>query len=238
MISVLIVDDQALIRTAVGQLVSHEPGFTVVGDASDGIKALDETRRLHPDVILMDLRMPIMDGIEATRLIRADPDLTGTRIIILTTFEEDENVLGALRAGASGFIGKDTNADALMHALRTVHAGDALLSPRATKALVDRYVQPGTPPATPMPAELHLLTDRELEILRLVATGLSTTEIAEQLVISPQTAKTHINRTMTKLHAHDRAQLVIIAYETGLLVPGHGHGREQDTANLPASGRR
>jgi DNA-binding NarL/FixJ family response regulator len=220
MISVLIVDDQALIRTAVSQLISYETGFTVLGTAADGVEAVGQTRKLHPDLALMDLRMPIMDGIEATRQIRADPALTSTRIIILTTFEEDENVLRALRAGASGFIGKDTESAALMHALRTVHAGDALLSPRATKALVDRYVQPTTLVATALPARLNLLTDRELEILRLVATGLSTTEIAEQLVISPHTAKTHINRTMTKLQAHDRAQLVIIAYETGLLVPG------------------
>jgi len=220
MISVLVVDDQALIRTAVSQLVSYEPEFIVVGNAADGAAALEQARKLHPDLVLMDLRMPIMDGIEATRLIRADPDLTGTRIIILTTFEEDQNVLRALQAGASGFIGKDAESAALMHALRTVHAGNALLSPRATKALVDRYVQPGPPPTSSPPDEFRLLTDRELEILRLVATGRSTTEIAEQLVISPQTAKTHINRTMTKLGAHDRAQLVIIAYETGLLVPG------------------
>lgn len=225
MISVLIVDDQALIRTAVSQLVTHEPDFIVVGTAADGVEALDQARSLHPNLILMDLRMPNLDGIEATRLILADPDLTGTRIIILTTFEEDENVLRALRAGASGFIGKDAEVADLMHALRTVHAGDALLSPRATKALIDRYVQPAPPVANSLPARLRLLTDRELEILQLVATGLSTTGIAEQLVISPQTAKTHINRTMTKLDAHDRAQLVIIAYETGLLIPGRGAGK-------------
>jgi len=220
MISVVIVDDQALIRTAVSQLISHEPGFTVLGVAANGAEALDQARALRPDIVLMDIRMPVLDGIEATRLIRADAELAETRIVILTTFEEDEYVLRALRVGASGFIGKGTESDTLMHALRTVNQGEALLSPRATKALIDRYVQPATQADPELAPQLRLLTDRELEILRLVAAGLSNNEIAERLSISPQTAKTHINRTMTKLYAHDRAQLVIIAYETGLLIPG------------------
>jgi DNA-binding NarL/FixJ family response regulator len=219
-ISVLIVDDQALIRTAVRELVSHEPGFEIAGDAGNGLEAVEATRALHPDVVLMDIRMPVMDGLQATQAICADPLLASTRIVILTTFEEDEYVLQALRAGASGFVGKGTEPAGLMHAIRTVHEGDALLSPRATKALIDRYVHPLQEPDLVIPPALALLTDREREILVLVGRGLSNAEIAAELVISPSTAKTHINRTMSKLAAHDRAQLVIIAYECGLLVPG------------------
>jgi DNA-binding NarL/FixJ family response regulator len=223
-ISVLIVDDQALIRTAVRELVSHEPGFTIAGDAGNGVEALEAARALHPDVVLMDIRMPVMDGIQATQAICADPLLASTRIVILTTFEEDEYVLQALRAGASGFVGKGTEPAGLMLAIRTVHQGDALLSPRATRALIDRYVgAPAAPQSlATAPAELALLTDREREILVLVGRGFSNAEIAAELVISPSTAKTHVNRTMSKLAAHDRAQLVIFAYECGLLVPGRG----------------
>jgi DNA-binding NarL/FixJ family response regulator len=219
-ISVLIVDDQALIRTAVRELVSHEPGFEIAGDAGNGLEAIAAARALHPDVVLMDIRMPVMDGLQATQAICADPLLASTRIVILTTFEEDEYVLQALRAGASGFVGKGTEPAGLMHAIRTVHEGEALLSPRATKALIDRYVHPLPEPDLVIPPALALLTDREREILVLVGRGLSNTEIAAELVISPSTAKTHVNRTMSKLAAHDRAQLVIIAYECGLLVPG------------------
>jgi DNA-binding NarL/FixJ family response regulator len=219
-ISVVLADDQALIRTAVGELVSHEPGFVVAGEASNGREAIDQVRALRPDIVLMDIRMPVMDGIQATQEICADPLLAATRIIILTTFEEDEYVLQALRAGASGFIGKGTEAADLMTAIRVVHEGEALLSPRATKALIDRYVTPAAQPVLSIPAELRLLTDREREILMLVGRGLSNTAMAELLVISPQTAKTHVNRMMSKLGAHDRAQLVITAYESGLLVPG------------------
>ena len=220
MISVVLADDQALIRTAVGELVSHEPGFVVAGEATNGREAIEQVHALRPDIVLMDVRMPVMDGIEATRAICADPQLAATRIIILTTFEEDEYVLQALRAGASGFIGKGTEAADLMSAIRVVHEGEALLSPRATKALIDRYIAPVEQPQLVIPDELQRLTDREREILMLVGRGLSNTAMAELLVISPQTAKTHVNRMMSKLGAHDRAQLVITAYESGLLVPG------------------
>jgi DNA-binding NarL/FixJ family response regulator len=220
MISVVLADDQALIRTAVGELVSHEPGFVVAGEASNGREAIDQVRALSPDIVLMDIRMPVMDGIEATRAICSDPQCASTRIIILTTFEEDEYVLQALRAGASGFVGKGTEAADLMTAIRVVHEGEALLSPRATKALIDRYVAPIERSALVVPEELRLLTDREREILTLVGRGLSNNDMAALLVISPQTAKTHVNRMMSKLGAHDRAQLVITAYESGLLVPG------------------
>jgi DNA-binding NarL/FixJ family response regulator len=220
MISVMLADDQALIRTAVAELVSHEPGFSVVGQASNGKEAVALAQELKPDIILMDIRMPVMDGIQATAAICADPELVDTRVVILTTFEEDEYVLQALRAGASGFIGKGTEAGDLMSAIHLVHAGDALLSPRATKALIDRYVMPAPQAALTIPAELAQLTEREREILLLVGRGRSNAAIAAELVISPQTAKTHVNRMMSKLGAHDRAQLVITVYESGLLVPG------------------
>jgi DNA-binding NarL/FixJ family response regulator len=220
MISVLVVDDQSLIRAAVIELVSHEEGLSVIGEAANGEEAIEVAKRTQPDVILMDVRMPLLDGIAATRRICSDPDLAGIRVLILTTFEEDEYVVQALRAGASGFIGKGTETEELMRAIRTVHDGDALLSPKATRGLIDRYVSPV--PSTEIPPQLAVLTDREREVLLLVAKGLSNDEIASQLFISPATAKTHVNRTMAKLLAHDRAQLVIIAYECGLLVPRHG----------------
>jgi DNA-binding NarL/FixJ family response regulator len=220
MISVVLADDQSLIRTAVAELVSHEEGFSVAGQAGNGREAVDLVRATRPDIVLMDIRMPVMDGIQATAAICADPALAATRIIVLTTFEEDEYVLQALRAGASGFVGKGTEAAELMNAIRTVHGGDALLSPRATKALIDRYTAPAAPAALVVPSALGLLTERELEILLLVGRGHANGQIADELVISPHTAKTHVNRMMTKLGAHDRAQLVIIAYESGLLVPG------------------
>ncbi len=220
MISVLLADDQTLIRTAVSELVSHEPGFEVVGDAVNGRDAVEGVRALRPDIVLMDIRMPVMDGIEATEEIRKDPALDATRIIILTTFEEEDYVLRALRAGASGFVGKGTGAQELMNAIRTVHEGESLLSPRATRALIERYLSPVTASPSAVPEALHMLTDREGEILLLVAQGLSNTEISNRLVISPHTTKTHISRMMTKLGAHDRAGLVIIAYQSGLLMPG------------------
>lgn len=220
MISVLLADDQALIRTAVAELVSHEPGLDIVGAAVNGRDAVRLVQELHPDIVLMDIRMPVMDGIQATEAIRADPALDATRIVILTTFEEDDYVLHALRAGASGFVGKGTDAADLMSAIRVVHGGEALLSPRATRALISRYLTPVEPAAMAVPEELSLLTEREREILVLVGQGLSNNEIAAQLFISPQTAKTHINRMMSKLAAHDRAGLVIIAYESGLVLPG------------------
>ena len=219
--SVLLVDDQTLIRTAVRALVDGSPDLTVVGEAVNGQDALEQVRLLHPDVVLMDIRMPVMDGIEATRRICSDPALSAVRVLVLTTFEEDEYIVEALRAGASGFIGKGTEPAALIQAITTVHAGESLLSPVATRLLVDRYIraEPGGPSRTaPTPvAGLDELTEREREVLLLVATGLSNPEIADRLVISPSTAKTHVNRIMTKLYAHDRAQLVIAAYESGLV---------------------
>lgn len=218
--TVLLADDQSLIRTAVRALIEGSPDLTVVGEATNGQEALDQVRLLRPNVVLMDIRMPILDGIEATKQICNDPDLSEIRVLILTTFEEDEYIVEALRAGASGFIGKGTEPTALIQAIAAIHSGESLLSPVATRLLVDRYVRTAPPEArtrtTPVPG-LDELTDREREVLLLVAAGLSNSEIAERLFISPSTAKTHVNRIMTKLYAHDRAQLVIAAYESGLV---------------------
>ena len=219
-ISVLIADDQSLIRTAVGALISHEPGLELSGAAIDGSDAVAQARHLRPNVVLMDIRMPVMDGIAATAQICSDPDLSETKVLVLTTFEEEEYVLQALRAGASGFIGKGTEAPELMSAIRIVHEGEALLSPRATRALIDRYTRPPEPAQLTVPAELRALTEREREVLLRVGQGQSNVYIAQDLFISVQTAKTHVNRIMSKLAVHDRAQLVIITYEAGLLRPG------------------
>ncbi|KJL41653.1 response regulator transcription factor [Microbacterium trichothecenolyticum] len=220
MIDVLVADDQALIRQAVTDILAGHSDITVSGRAVDGADAVDQAGRLRPDVVVMDIRMPALDGIAATARICADPALADTRVLILTTFEEDEYLVAALRAGASGFIGKGAEPEDIVRAVRAVHAGDALLSPAATRALITRYVTVPARPALETIPELAELTDREREVLLLVARGRSNQDIAEDLVISPHTAKTHVNRVMTKLHAHDRAQLVIIAYETGLLAPG------------------
>ena len=224
MTSVLIVDDQTLIRTALRELLTHEPGVTIAGEAVNGEEAVAIARSEHPDIVLMDIRMPVMDGIAATAAICGDPELAETRVLILTTFEEDEYLVAALRAGASGFIGKGAEPEEIGRAVRAVHAGDSLLSPTATRSLITRYVLPVTDASrSPSPVaspELELLTEREREVLLLVARGRSNQEIADDLVISPLTAKTHVNRIMSKLHAHDRAQLVIYAYESGLLQPG------------------
>lgn len=222
MIRVLLADDQVLIRGAVREILRTAEGMVVVGEAADGDEALTLARDTHPDVVLMDIRMPRIDGIAATEAICADPALSTTRVLILTTFEEDENVLAGLRAGASGFIGKGSEPDEIIHAIRAVHAGEALLSPTATRALITRYVA-GHPAVTLSPADralLDTLTPREAEILALVARGLSNDDIAAELFISPLTAKTHVNRVMTKLSAHDRAQLVVWAYESGFVTPG------------------
>ncbi|GAA3636617.1 response regulator transcription factor [Microbacterium awajiense] len=216
MIRVLVVDDQALIRQAVTDILGAAAGIEVVGDAVDGADGVEASRRLRPDVVLMDIRMPRLDGIDATARICADPALAETRVLILTTFEEDEYVVRAMRAGASGFIGKGSEPDDIVRAVEAVHAGDSLLSAAATRALIAKHLQP----AAMDRARLESLTDREEEVLLLVARGRSNQEIADELFISPHTAKTHVNRIMTKLYAHDRAQLVIAAYESGLLAPG------------------
>jgi DNA-binding NarL/FixJ family response regulator len=223
-ITVLVVDDQPVIRSAVANLVAHEADLLVAGQAATGPDAVRQARRLRPDVVLMDIRMPEGDGIQATREICADGELTATRVLILTTFEDETYVVEALRAGASGFIGKGADPAEIIAAVRTVHAGDALLSPRATRALIDRYGRLDRQAAgsAQSPADLTALTERETEVLVKVAQGLTNAQISDALVISPLTAKTHVNRIMTKIGAHDRAQLVIAAYENGLVQPGTG----------------
>ncbi|MGC0371188.1 response regulator transcription factor [Microbacterium sp. SLBN-111] len=221
MTTVLVVDDQALIRSAVRDLLDAAPGVEVVGEAADGEAAVDLARTLRPNVVVCDIRMPRMDGIEATELICGDPALSDTRVLILTTFEEDDYVVAALRAGASGFIGKGAEPEDIVQAVHAVHDGGALLSPAATRAMIEKYVRGAASEARrPSPA-LDVLTEREREVLRLVGRGRSNDEIAADLFISPHTAKTHVKNTMIKLGAHDRAQLVIAAYESGLVQPGH-----------------
>ncbi|WP_313539976.1 response regulator transcription factor [Leifsonia aquatica] len=223
MITVLVADDQALIRQAVTDILASEADMEVIGQARNGEEAVTLAEQLRPDVVLMDIRMPQLDGIGATARICTDPTLASTRVLILTTFEEDEYLVAALRAGASGFIGKGAEPDEICQAVRAIHAGDALLSPTATRNLITKYIltQPTAPPYPfETPAQLDQLTQRERQVLLLVARGRSNQQIAEDLFISPLTSKTHVNRIMTKLNAHDRAQLVILAYESGLLSPG------------------
>jgi DNA-binding NarL/FixJ family response regulator len=217
-IRVLLVDDQALVRAGFRALLDAEDDIEVVGEAADGQEGVNSARRLSPDVILMDIRMPVMDGLEATRVVAADEDLTSVRIVILTTFDLDEYVFEALRVGASGFLVKNTDPAELIHAVRAVHAGDSLLSPGVTRRLVAEYAARAK---APLPdSRLAVLTEREREVMALVAEGLSNDEIADRLVVSPATAKTHVSRAMVKLHARDRAQLVVLAYESGLVRPG------------------
>jgi DNA-binding NarL/FixJ family response regulator len=219
-IRVLLADDQALLRATFRLLIDSAPDMRVVGEAANGREAIDLTRSEQADVVLMDIRMPDVDGIEATKAITADGALADVKIIMLTTFEIEDLIVDALRAGASAFLGKGVEPAGLLDAIRTVASGDSLLTPKATRALISRVLaQPSTAP-TAAPAALTGLTPREREILTLVGLGLSNDEIADRLVISPTTAKTHVNRTMAKLHARDRAQLVVIAYETGLITPG------------------
>jgi DNA-binding NarL/FixJ family response regulator len=217
-IRVLLADDQALIRGGFAALIRSAPDMEVVGEAVDGADALRQAITTHPDVVLMDIRMPGTDGISATQLITSDPDLADVKVLVLTTFEADEHVLASLRAGASGFLGKGVEPAELLDAVRVVAQGDALLSPRATKSLIDRYLQQ---PVDGLPetfdSALDVLTEREREVVALVARGLSNDDIAAQLFVSPLTAKTHVNRSMTKLGARDRAQLVVLAYQTGLV---------------------
>ena len=218
LIRVLIVDDQVLVRAGFRALLDAQGDIEVVGEAADGAEAERLTHNLKPDVVLMDIRMPGVDGLEATRSMAADKELNDVRIIILTTFDLDEYVFEALRVGASGFLVKNTEPTELIHAVRTVAAGDALLSPGVTKRLVAEFASKTKEPRPT--AELNALTDREREVMALVAEGLSNEEIAERLVVSPATAKTHVSRAMVKLGARDRAQLVVIAYESGLVRPG------------------
>lgn len=218
-VRVAIVDDQDLVRAGFRVLVQSEDGLEVVAEAADGAAAVDVVAAAKPDVVLMDIRMPGVDGIEATRRIRALPGAQDVRILVLTTFELDEYVHEALRAGASGFLLKDTSPRELLDAIRVVAAGDALLAPSVTRRLIEEFVRrPAARPASPQ--ALEILTARETEVLELVARGLSNAEIANRLVISAATAKTHVSRIMTKLDARDRAQLVVLAYEAGIVTPG------------------
>lgn len=220
MIRVAVADDQALVRSGFVVLLRSADGIEVVGEAADGAQAVDLVKLERPDVVLMDIRMPEMDGLEATRRITADDATCATRVLILTTFDLDEYVFEALRAGASGFLLKDTLPDDLLAAVRVVADGDALLAPKITRRLIERFAQqPADPVAQPNPG-LGSLTEREQEVLGAVARGLSNAEIAEQLFMSHATAKTHVSRLLTKLDARDRAQLVMIAYESGVVVPG------------------
>ena len=217
-IRVLLADDQALVRAGFRALLEAQEGIVVVGEAGDGAEAIELTHALTPDVVLMDVRMPELDGLAATRAIAREESLSGVRIVILTTFELDEYVFEALKAGASGFLVKDTEPEDLVRAVRAVAAGDALLSPGVTRRLIEEYAtRAREPSATPALTEL---TDREREVMALVAEGLSNEEIASRLFVSPATAKTHVSRAMVKLRARDRAQLVVFAYEAGLVRPG------------------
>jgi DNA-binding NarL/FixJ family response regulator len=219
-IRVALAEDQALVQAGFRVLFDAEPGMEVVGIVADGRHAIDLARSQRPDVLLMDIRMPGLDGIAATRHIASDPALAGVRVLILTTFERDEYIVDALRAGASGFLLKDIEPAELIHAVRIVAAGDALLSPRVTRRLIAELVgRTSVAAAAPSPA-LDVLTAREREVLALVGGGLSNHEIAGRLFISVATARTHVSRAMTKLHARDRAQLVVAAYESRLVTPG------------------
>jgi DNA-binding NarL/FixJ family response regulator len=220
MIRVAVVDDQALLRAGFGVLLDSAADIDVVGSAANGVEAIDLVNQTKPDVVLMDIRMPVMDGLEATRRILADQRCAGVRVLILTTFDLDEYVFAALRAGASGFLLKDTPAADLLAGVRLVAAGEALLSPGITKQLIEAFVRR---PAETIEAEsptIDELTDRERDVLSLVAKGLSNAEIGSQLYVSPATVKTHVARILTKLGARDRAQLIVIAYESRLVRPG------------------
>jgi DNA-binding NarL/FixJ family response regulator len=243
-ISIVVADDQALVRVGFCGIIAATPGFSVVGEAANGAEAVAVARAAKPDVVLMDVRMPVLDGIEATRQITASPQLADVRVIILTTFDLDEYVFAALRAGASGFLLKDTLPADLLTAIRVVAAGEALLAPSVTRRLISEFARTPAPargpagaaaagavatssvpqsalapPATATDRVAQLLTERECEVLRLVATGMSNAEIADRLYISPATAKTHVAHLLTKLNARDRVQLVIIAYQAGLAAP-------------------
>ncbi|MGW1715150.1 response regulator [Streptomyces sp. NPDC002156] len=218
MIRVLLADDQSLVRAGFRALLDAQPDIEVAGEAADGEEALRGVRELRPDVVLMDIRMPVLDGLAATRRITDDAELNDVRVVMLTTFELDEYVFEAIRCGASGFLVKDTEPEELLRAVRAVVAGDALLSPGVTRRLIGEFAARSKEPAAA--DALTRLTEREREVMALVGIGLSNEEIARRLVVSPLTAKTHVSRTMVKLGARDRAQLVVLAYESGLVRPG------------------
>ena len=221
-IRVVIADDQALVRAGFRVLVDSAPDLDVVGEAGNGAEAVEISLRTRPDVVLMDIRMPVLDGLEATRRITAG-GVPETRIIVLTTFDLDDYVYESLRAGASGFLLKDTPPADLLAAIRVVAAGDALLAPSITRRLIEEFAR-RVAPTDPSPDGLSTLTEREREVMLLVARGLSNAEIAKRLFVSAATIKTHVSRILMKLDARDRAQLVVVAYETGLVTPGHKGG--------------
>ncbi|MEE1748579.1 MULTISPECIES: response regulator transcription factor [unclassified Streptomyces] len=221
-IRVLLADDQALLRGTFRMLFDATDDMETVGEASDGREAVELAGAQRPDVVLMDIRMPEMDGLEATRLISESEELADVKVLILTTFEDDEHVAEALRAGASGFLGKGARPEELLDAVRTVAGGEALLSPTATRALITRFLAQPEPCPVSVPERLECLTPRERDVTALAALGLSNEEIADRLFVSPLTAKTHVNRAMTKLAARDRAQLVVVAYQCGLVSPVTG----------------
>ncbi len=222
MIRMLLVDDQALIRAGFRALLDAEDDIEVVAEAADGLRGVELAVRHVPDVVLLDIQMPVLDGIEATRRIAADPGLAGVHVVILTNYGLDEYVFDALRAGAAGFLVKDTEPEDLLHGVRVAARGDALLSPAITRRLIDQYVS--RPPDVDTDDALKILTRREREVVALVARGLSNDEIAAHMVISPFTAKTHVSRAMIKTAARDRAQLVVLAYESGLVAPRSAGG--------------
>ncbi|MER7922911.1 response regulator transcription factor [Streptomyces sp. NPDC096057] len=219
-IRVLLADDQALLRATFRILIDSEDDMTVIAEAADGREAVEATEEYRPDVVVMDIRMPHLDGVAATAAICSRPELADTHILVLTTFENDENIAKALRAGASGFLGKGVSPETLLSGIRTVAAGEALLSQAATRALITRFLAaPDTDDLLALPEAVKALTDREREVVTLAAHGRSNAQIAERLVLSPLTVRSHIQRAMTKLDARDRAQLVVIAYQSGLVQP-------------------
>jgi DNA-binding NarL/FixJ family response regulator len=234
MIRVLVADDQATVREGLAALIDAQDSMSACGQAANGREAVDLARRSFPTVVLMDVRMPVLDGLEATKLICSDPTLEGTRVLVLTTFDLDEYVYSALRSGASGFLLKDTPRRELLHAIEVVAQGDALISPSITRRLIAEFANRPDPQEQPSTLVLAELTDRERDTLLLVAQGLSNDEIAGRLVISPHTAKTHVRNILRKLDRRDRAGLVALAYETGLITPGDDQPPRKGRTGLEA----